>query len=309
MANDSVRNLRSSNKVNCSDAINKKNKAVPKSTTTTRTTPVVNSAREPSNQLRTSTGLPASRLSSVLPNRNDLLEERIAALEARLTSAESLLNQLQTENINLQQTVAQLNSKLSSHEEQAIGINRFHSETESGISIEQQEVNTNIVIRGIDLNENASEADLRKVFDGLRSHLEIADVTHLSPVNIKIVTSNPGKTNQSFRPIQVQFPTVEAKTQFLQVRRIKKDIFPSDIGVHQQILRPLLISEQLTRQNQELFHIARSLRGRNGYKFVWTNNGQILARQTQNSKVIRIKDSAQVLQLKTQTHLNHDGGC
>lgn len=84
------------------------------------------------------------------------------------------------------------------------------------------------------------------------------------------------------------------------MRRIKKEIYPSDIGINQQHTRPVLISEQLTRANQELLYQARSIRGSNGFKFVWSHNGQILARRKEGDRVIRIIDLIHLNQLKTE---------
>lgn len=103
--------------------------------------------------------------------------------------------------------------------------------------------------------------------------------------------------------MQVCLKSIEAKNQFLQVRRIKKDIYPADIGISQQSKRPLLITEQLTRHNQELLFKARSIRGPGGFKFVWSKNGQILARHKENSRVIRITDQNQITQIKEQIDL------
>lgn len=100
----------------------------------------------------------------------------------------------------------------------------------------------------------------------------------------------PSTSSRARGPLQVQLQSVAVKKQFLQVRRTKKDILPADFGIIQKNKRPILITEQLTRQNRELLFKARSLGGGDGYKFVWSSNGQVLASKTPNSKVIRITD-------------------
>lgn len=220
-------------------------------------------------------------------------------LESRLSALETLVSQLTIDNANLRQTVTNLQLNLSESEQQ--GTRTFTSD--AGVSAEQQDLNTNIVIRGVEIKGDASESDLRAVYEGIRSHLTISDCTELDPVSVSVLQSNPVKASASFRPIRVQLSTVAAKTKFLQVRRVKKDIVLSDIVINNSSRRPILISEQLTRQNQELLYKARSLRGKDNFKFVWSTNGQILARQRQDSKVIRIIDAEHVNRLRAELNL------
>lgn len=82
------------------------------------------------------------------------------------------------------------------------------------------------------------------------------------------------------------------------MRRVKKTISQADIGINSSISHPILVSEELTRSNQELLFQERSLRSQGNYKFVWSFNGQVLARYRQGSKVIRIIDSTHVNELR-----------
>lgn len=192
------------------------------------------------------------------------MDDKVAKLESRLASVESSFKQLQTENNNLRQIIAQLQSDLSNFKGQVDRLSTANLATESGITADQQELNTNVVIRGIDFNENTPDSELLAAYSGIATYLCISDVHELAPTNISVVPFNPGKANQSLRPLKVQFSSVAAKRQFLQIKQIKNDIFPADIGF------------QLTRQNQELLYQARSLRDRGSdkYKFIWSNNGQ-----------------------------------
>lgn len=227
------------------------------------------------------------------------LSDTVNILESRLSALETLVSQLTTENTELRQIVTKLQSELTE-----IGPRSpAPHESEVGISAEQLEINTNIVIRGIALKATAPESELRVVYEGIRSHLNISDCTDFEPVSLTVLASNADKDSVANRPISVQLPSVAAKTKFLQIRRVKKDIFQSDIGINSTSRRSILITEQLTRRNQELLYRARSLRCRDIFKFVWSSNGQILARQNQNSKVIRIVDTAHVNHLRSEANL------
>lgn len=126
----------------------------------------------------------------------------------------------------------------------------------------------------------------------------------LEAVSVTVLASGPTAKNQSSRPIVIKLSSIEAKKKLLQIRRIKKEIYTSDIDINNKPRRLLLISEQLTKANQELLYQARSLRGENGFKFIWSSNGQILARHKQNTKVIRIFDTDHVNRLKTEFDLH-----
>lgn len=267
----------------------------------------INSAQQ--TQKTTKPATVNSRLSSTTSSRtpaavaqNKNLSDTVHSLESRLTSLETLVSQLTSENSELRKTVASLqleveqcNNRAQQHRSSAIA-------SETNVSLDQQDLNSNIVIRGVDVKEDTSESHLLAVYEGLRSHLNISSEADLAPISVTVLSSNPTKANTS-RPIKVQLSSLAAKVKFLQVRRAKKDIFPSDIGINDGARRPILISEQLTRSNQELLYQARSLRGQDRYKFVWSTNGQILARQKENTKVIRIVDTVHVNRLRADFNL------
>lgn len=168
----------------------------------------------------------------------------------------------------------------------------------------QDRVNCNIVIRGAGATPSTSVSELQEVYSGLRQHLDIDDSAEFEPVSIEVIHSIGSKNSSSSKPIRVQFNSIETKRKFLQVRRVKKAIFQSDIGIKSGSSQPVIISEELTRSNQELLYQARSLRIRGNYKFVWSCNGQVLARFRKKSKVVRIVDTAHVNFLRAQVNLD-----
>lgn len=296
MAGDSKATLRSrATRVNYKET-NSRPRII-KQTLNQSSQPIATSSTSSINRLST------SRSNNTPIGRANQPENKVTALETRLTSTEDLCKQLQEENTLLKQLISQLQSDLSGFKDQINRLSRVQAAAESGISPDQIDLNENIIIRGIDIKEDAPESELLSVFSGIRTHLGIAEESSFDPVSIKVLASIPGKENSSPRPIQVQLPSVASKKEFLQVRRSKKEIFPTDIGCSQQSRRPVLITEHLSRSNQELLYKARSLRGRDNYKFVWSCNGQILVRRRENTKVIRIVDSAHVNLLRAELGL------
>lgn len=227
-----------------------------------------------------------------------IVGDQIKLLESRLTAVETSFNQVLAENVELKQTLANIQAELtqlkSYCETRQIG---------SSTLLDQQEINSNIVIRGVEVNDNTSTAELTNVYEGIRTHLGISDISELAPVSVSLIPSHSSKPNSSLRPIKVALQSTSAKIKFLQVRRTKKDIVQSDIGIASNSKRPVLITEQLTRSNQELLYQARSLREHGNFKFVWSKNGEVFGRHKPNSRVIKIVDKAHVNHLREQLGL------
>lgn len=244
-----------------------------------------------------------SRTTVTPPVGKSIPRDKTTALESRVASVENLCVQLQSENAELKQLVTHLQVELSGLKDQLTNLSRTQAAADTGVTIEQQDLNENIIIRGVEIKDDTPESELIAVYNGLRTHLGIVDTPEFDPVSIGIIPTIPGKQQSSSRPLQVKLSSTASKRQFLQIRRAKKNIFPSDIGINQTSNRPVLITEHLSRSNQELLYRARSLRGRDNYNFVWSCNGQILIRRKENTKVVRIIDSEHVNRLRTELGL------
>lgn len=221
---------------------------------------------------------------------------QFAELLARVSALEKANTELQNEVVELKATVT----------EQEATIRAFKLTTEAsirGVSIEQEEINCNIVIRGLETTENSSQEDLSCIYDGLRTHLSVSGVSELDPVELKVLPLLAGQDPATKRPLIVRLKSIAAKRTLLQVRRQKKDIFPCDIGLQQTSKRPILVTEHLTKENQNLLFQARSLRGLNRFKFVWSCNGQILVRRKKAAKVIRVSNLVHVNTLRGEIGL------
>lgn len=216
--------------------------------------------------------------------------------ESKFKETEERCIRLTAENKNFKSSLLNLSSEVEK-------LRSTTSSTNDGISFEQQEVNSNIIIRGVELNKDVTESDFIAVYQKICTHLGAAGAPELEPVEASILTSNSETNSTASKPIRIKLRSTAAKRQFLQIRRIKRDILPTDIGIVQSSKKALLITEELTRKNQELLYKARSLRGCDQYKFVWSNNGQILIRRSQNSKVVRIVDDTHIESLRSEPQL------
>lgn len=259
-------------------------------------------------RLSTSTSATSSTTTAAVSrlsiSSNQKLSDLVHILETRLSSLEAIVSHLTVENTELRETVAQLQLCVPRIEQQS-SENLQSSLAPFGIesSPDQAQLNSNIVIRGVEATAESTDSELRAIYEGLRSHLNISECADFEPVSVTVLSSNSSRVKNCIKPIRIQLPSVATKVKFLQIRRAKRDILQSDIVANSTSRRPVLISEQLTRENQELLYKARSLRGQNNYKFVWSSNGQILARQRLNSKVVRITDSEHVNRLRAELNL------
>lgn len=209
------------------------------------------------------------------------------APESRLSER---ISAVELENAQLKTIIEDLRSELREQSKQILLLQRQSSAQASEISVEQEELNSNIVIRGVEVYSDSSTELLSAVFSGLCSHIGITNVSDFEPELIEVIPPTKNETEKAPRPLKVKFDSADTKRNFLQLRRSKRDIYPGDIGISQKSRRPIRISEHLTKANQELLYQARSLRGNNKYKYIWSNNGQVLARKEDRSRVIRIRD-------------------
>lgn len=185
-----------------------------------------NSSAQPTKNVTTKPSTVNSRLSSSTTSRtptaaaqNKNLSDTVSLLESRITSLEALVSQLSSENIELRQTVASVQLEVTQINNQPQPYRSSAIASDINISSDQQDLNTNIVIRGIDAKGDTPESELLTVYEGLRTHLNISNEADLDPVSVTVLPSNPTKSNSS-RPIKVQLSSVAAKVKFLQVRRV-----------------------------------------------------------------------------------------
>lgn len=249
------------------------------------------------NNSRTTTATIVKRSSLQAPITPNNSSVQLAELLTRVSALEKANTELRIEVVELKAIVTG----------QEATIRTFKLATEAntrGVSIEQEEINSNIVIRGLETTENSSHEELSCIYDGLRAHLSVSGVSELDPVELRVLPALPGQDSTTKRPLVVKLKSIAAKKTLLQTRRQKRDIFPRDFGLQQTSKRPILITEHLTKENQNLLYQARSLRGPNGYKFVWSSNGQVLARRKKNSRVIRVTDILHLNALRAEINLS-----
>ncbi|KAJ6645717.1 hypothetical protein Bhyg_00926 [Pseudolycoriella hygida] len=113
-------------------------------------------------------------LITIMSKRKDVIEDEHVkngdsdlSLESRVVSLEALVTRLTSENIDLRQAVTDLRTELTQYKERIEQVQTPVAAVEHNISLEQQSLNNNIVIRGVDVTENSTAADLHAMKVGL----------------------------------------------------------------------------------------------------------------------------------------------
>lgn len=125
-------------------------------------------------------------------------------------------------------------------------------------------------------NENINEV-LANVFSGL----EVDLMNQVATVH-RVPTSNKDKP----KPIIVQFIRKQDRDNCLKAAKTKR-LSASQINTRFQD-KPIFLNEHLTPNRKELFFHCRKFKSNNNYKYAWVKDGKIFIRKDEDSRVVRI---------------------
>lgn len=140
-------------------------------------------------------------------------------LQSQLDESRQCSRKLSGENAELRATVSELQSESTSLRslcaEIKVDLDSLKSELKrsteeklslgNGLSTQQQEVNSNIVIRGIDLDNTPDESEAAGVYKNICAHLGIDNSVDFEPVSVKILQPrNLSNKTKSAKTIQVR---------------------------------------------------------------------------------------------------------
>lgn len=145
--------------------------------------------------------------------------------------------------------------------------------------MEQYSRINNVEIKGIPVTEGEDCTAIMQTM-GATIDCELApsdlDVVH------RVATVKAGPKN-----LLARFCSRTKKAEFVSKAR-KAKLCLKDIRFPETADSPVYINDHLTPENKALFSQALSLKKANSWKFLWTDNCQIKARKTTESKVLRI---------------------
>lgn len=198
---------------------------------------------------------------TVISGRIAKCEDRIDKLENRITKLEQDV-QNGPVNQSLAATVDQLKAELNDRDQELL----LNDVEISGIPEKGGESLFHIATAvGSKLGTNLTEQDIVSVVRVGR----VLDVTTASST-----TPRP-------RPIVVRLARRSIRDQLLQAARVRRGATTEEMDFP-CTPRRFYVNERLTKANRQLFHRARELGHRLGWRFIWTRDGRIFARQDQN---------------------------
>lgn len=137
-----------------------------------------------------------------------------------------------------------------------------------------------IEIHGIPLHQNENlEEIVIKIAENFDQQLKIEDIDEAYRIK-------QNKDNRKNNPIMISFVRKSTKEKFMSMRK-KRSFFTDEIGF-KDIRTQIYINEYLTKQRKELLWKTKQTKTEKKYKFLWTKNGNIFIRRTENSEIVRI---------------------
>lgn len=146
--------------------------------------------------------------------------------------------------------------------------------------LEQYTRNRNIQIDGMPEENNE---DLRKMMKNIGEKIQVefedkeVDAIHRLPTR---------NESNNCPPIVVQFTTRQVRDKILTNAR-KTKLNTKDFG--KTVDKPIFINEHLTKSKKQIMFEARRLKIARGYKFLWTRNGKVLIRKSEQTRVIELR--------------------
>lgn len=95
------------------------------------------------------------------------------------------------------------------------------------------------------------------------------------------------------RPIIIKFVSRWKKDEIIQARRVRRTLSLQDIDASLKGTgegkKPIYINESLTKDNRILLSKCKEFKKKNNIKFLWTRNGKILMRKSDNAQIYIIE--------------------
>lgn len=221
--------------------------------------------------------LAVSNLTAALHTQNkriDKLESRIEALEMNSGVPQNC------EISNLQETVARLHTELEKRNQELLA--------------------NDLEIAGFpeSHNENATLV-LLAIAKKLGVPLEDRDV--VSAHRVGAWSCCRGASVARPRPVAVRLARRATRDELLQAARVRRHLIPSDMGLPVPDSpgppRHFYLNERLSRHNRHIFQKSREAAKHAGWRYVWTREGHIFARQEHGKARYRLGSEADLVRV------------
>lgn len=170
--------------------------------------------------------------------------------------------------------------------------------------LEQKSKNLSIEIHGVpEIDEPITETVTKIFKNGLGLHSVENSINHCFRFKTKSKSNN--LTNYG---IVVNFSNQHIKDEIIGKKsKNKKFLTTKLLNASQTKPAPIYINECLTNTRKKLLNAAKLFQKDNGYKYVWTRNGKIMIKKSDDDKtiVIRNKQNLDDLTLKNSNSITN----
>lgn len=124
---------------------------------------------------------------------------QLCTLDVKLKESEDCCSCLIVQNKDLKSNVSGLRKEVSDLRSDVKLLNS-HKETRelasaNGISLEQQVINSNVVVRGIEVSEDSNQSELLDIYKKISTHLGVSDTNELAAVSAKVLSTKRSNTD------------------------------------------------------------------------------------------------------------------
>lgn len=202
-----------------------------------------------------------------------LLHETFSSLVGRVTECECRIEKIETRIQTLEQCLKNNGN----------AANKSLGATIEHLKIELNERDQELLMNDVEITcipEQKGESIshiVTTLSDKLGVNLHEQDLVSAVRVG-RMPESSETPGTQRPRPIVVRLARRAVRDQFLQAARVRRGATTEGLGLP-GTPRRFYVNERLTKVNRQLFRQAREIGGRLNWRFVWTRDGKIFARQ------------------------------
>lgn len=137
--------------------------------------------------------------------------------------------------------------------------------------------------------------------------IEASDIVNVQRVGRRHInaTSPMGPNDNRPRYVAVRLTRRCLRDELLRSARVRRGVTTADLGLPGSPTR-FYVNERLTKMNRLLFHQTRKAAQRDGWKFVWTKQGRIFARQRLGDPAFSIHTEKDIFRIFGEDKDNKD---
>lgn len=106
------------------------------------------------------------------------------------------------------------------------------------------------------------------------------------------------------RPMVVRCARRNVRDRMLRAARVRRSITTADMDIPGPS-KPVYINERLTKYNRNILHRVKEEAKKANWKFVWINNGHILARKKETGAVSRVRKESDIIKLFLEANVSN----